>query len=254
MKVISLGMGVQSTAMYLMSSMGILERADAAIFADPCAEHPKTYEILDWLVKWQSDHNGIPLYVDKKDILSDILNKTNGQRVASIPSFTEFGGMIRRQCTSEYKVMVVKKRMRQLMGLKKGQRMKPSEIWLGITMDEASRMKDSQMYNVFYCYPLICQNLRRSDCIKFFDDNDFPVPIKSSCVFCPYHSDKFWKQIKDEDGYAWETSLKVDEKIRENSGLNEKNYLHAARIPLTDVQFADQASLWEEECEGYCGL
>ena len=47
MKVISLGLGVQSTALYLMSSSGAVERADYAIFSDPGAEHPKTYELLD---------------------------------------------------------------------------------------------------------------------------------------------------------------------------------------------------------------
>ena len=49
LKVISLGLGVQSTAVYLMSSMGYkLPRADCAIFSDPQAEHYKTYEIFLW--------------------------------------------------------------------------------------------------------------------------------------------------------------------------------------------------------------
>ena len=34
MKVISLGLGVQSTAVYMMSSLGRLPRADHAVFAD----------------------------------------------------------------------------------------------------------------------------------------------------------------------------------------------------------------------------
>ena len=49
MKVIALGMGMQSTALYLMSSMGQFERADHAIFSDPMAEHPDTYKLVDWL-------------------------------------------------------------------------------------------------------------------------------------------------------------------------------------------------------------
>ena len=40
LKVISLGVGIQSTAVYLMSSIGYkIPRADVAIFADPGAEH-----------------------------------------------------------------------------------------------------------------------------------------------------------------------------------------------------------------------
>ena len=60
LKVISLGMGVQSTALYLMSSMGYkVPRADVAIFSDPQAEHYKTYDMLKWLLQWQKDNDGI---------------------------------------------------------------------------------------------------------------------------------------------------------------------------------------------------
>jgi hypothetical protein len=258
MKIISLGLGVQSTAMYLMSSMGEIERADAAIFADPGAEHPKTYEMLEWLFTWEYFNKGIPIYVEKKDLLKDILKAQNstGQRLASIPAFTEGGGMVRRQCTSEYKIQVVKQKVRELMGIEKGKRMKPCEMWLGITMDEASRMKESQMYNITYKYPLIDLRLRRSDCISFFKKNDYPIPMKSSCIFCPYHSDKFWKDLKSEGNGVWDLAVEVDEAIRDASkrGLNDKLFLHRTCLPLDQVQFADQQSLWEEECEGYCGL
>ena len=53
MKIISLGLGVQSTAMYLMSSLGYIDRADYAIFADPGAELPDTYQLWDYLTEWK---------------------------------------------------------------------------------------------------------------------------------------------------------------------------------------------------------
>jgi len=77
MKVISLGLGVQSTAMYLMSSLGELNRADYAVFADPGAEHPKTYELLIYLEKWQKENNGIPIITRAKNLKQDLLNKQN---------------------------------------------------------------------------------------------------------------------------------------------------------------------------------
>jgi hypothetical protein len=164
--------------------------------------------------------------------------------------------MVRRQCTSEYKIQVVKQKVRELMGIEKGKRMKPCEMWLGITMDEASRMKESQMYNITYKYPLIDLRLRRSDCISFFKKNDYPIPMKSSCIFCPYHSDKFWKDLKSEGNGVWDLAVEVDEAIRDASkrGLNDKLFLHRTCLPLDQVQFADQQDLWDEECEGYCGL
>ena len=61
--------------------------------------------------------------------------------------------------------------------------MKRTEMWLGISLDEIERMKKSAMYNVKYFYPLIYHQMSRKDCIDFFKDNNFPVPIKSGCVF-----------------------------------------------------------------------
>ena len=52
-KIISLGLGVQSTAMYLLSSTNFIDRADHAIFADPGAELPDTYELWNYLNIWK---------------------------------------------------------------------------------------------------------------------------------------------------------------------------------------------------------
>ena len=76
MKIISLGMGVQSTALYLMSCNGDLPRADYAIFADPGAEHKDTYKMLEWLLDWAEKNDGIPIVVNKESsILKDLMNK-----------------------------------------------------------------------------------------------------------------------------------------------------------------------------------
>ena len=118
--VISHGLGVQSTAVYLMSSMGMLPRADVAIFADPQAEHYKTYEILQWLLGWKEENNGIDIVVNKdRNIYTDQL-KTNPHkhiRVPQIPAHTTPSGIARRQCTYEYKIMPVIKSTRKLHGL-----------------------------------------------------------------------------------------------------------------------------------------
>ena len=260
LKVISLGMGVQSTAVYLMSSMGYkLKRADVAIFADPQAEHYKTYDMLRWLLKWKEENNGIPIIVNKDyNILKDILNSRNslGAKWITIPAFGEKGGMIMRQCTGEYKIRPVQRSVRRLHKLKPRQRMKPTEMWLGISTDEIERMKDSRMYNIKYFYPLIYHRISRNDCVEFFKDNNFPVPVKSSCVFCPYHSNKFWKELYKENGYAWKMSVIVDKKIRKKHNMRGEMYLHPSRKPLDEIDFTDdQLEMFEGyDCEGYCGL
>ena len=260
MEIISLGLGVQSTALYLMSCKGDLPRADYAIFADPGAEHKNTYSTLVWLKDWTAKNDGIPIIVNNdKNLLKDILKGENssGGRFASIPAFGDSGGLLRRQCTMDYKIKPIIRSARKLHGLTKSKHMKPTEMWIGISIDEASRMKDSRFYNVKYKYPLIDKYLSRTDCAHYFKDHGYPVPGKSSCVFCPYHSDSFWNEIKEENGSAWNIAKRVDYIIRDSSkkGIEDKIYLHRSLKPIDQVNFTkNQLDMFQNECEGYCGL
>ena len=255
MKVISLGVGVQSTAMYLMSSIGRIDRADHAVFADPGAESPKTYEILQYLQDWAKSNDGIPIHVNsEKNLYKDLLKGTNstGQQFAGIPAFTENNGMLRRQCTSEYKIKPVVQSIRKLHGLLPRKRMPMTQVWLGISLDEIERMKISQLPRIDYVYPLIEKRMSRSDCIKFFKEIDFPVPPKSSCVFCPYYDSKGWKNMKANDSKSFQKAINVDKALR-HGRIKEKIFLHRSLTALEDVEFADQQELFMCE-EGFCGL
>ena len=240
-----------------MSNTGIYQRADYAIFADPGAENPKTYELLEWLLKWQSKNNGISIYVVKKNLYEDLLKQENstGQKFVSIPVFAKKGlGILRRQCTYEYKVMVINKKIRELHKLKPRQWMKPTEVWIGITTDEASRMKDSRHFNITNKYPLVDLRMNRLDCKKWLEDNDFPVPVKSSCVFCPYASNTSWLRNK-KNKEVWSKVKKIDLAIRHKEELDEEFYLHRSCKPIDEVYLQeDQGDLFENECEGYCGI
>lgn len=264
MKVISLGLGLQSTAMYLMSSTGFIERADCAIFADPGAESVETYKYLDWLLKWAEENNGIPIYVDRsKNILSDLLNSTNstGQRFASIPLFTIGNdgkvGMLRRQCTFEYKINIVNKVIRKIYGLRPRQLYPITEVWTGITVDEADRMKPSQFTWCLKTYPLIDLNYDRHECIVWLLSNGYPVPPKSSCVFCPFQSQDRWRRAKETQSSDWTTAVSVDRAVRNSTkkGIKQPAFLHRSCKPIEEVNFGhEQYDLFANECEGGCGL
>ena len=259
MKVIALGMGMQSTALYMMSSLGDFERADVAIFSDPMAEHTKTYELLDWLLDWQKKNDGIPIEVVSTNLYQDILDGVNkkGHTFVSIPAFGK-GKIIKRECTYDYKIAPVEKKVRELYGLKKRQRMPKTEMWLGITIDESQRMKLSQKPRIVNRYPFLELMMNRSDCMAYMEKNKFPVPIKSSCVFCPFHSDSQWKDIKLNYPKEWKKCLEVDKAIRNiafKGGMSEPVYLHQSLVPLEEVDLnEDQTDLFENECEGHCGL
>lgn len=257
MKIISLGLGIQSTAMYLMSSLGHIERADYAIFADPDAELPDTYNLWSKIKLWKQKNNGIPLIKKKKSLYNDIINAyKNNTRVAKIPAHTSSGGIMLRQCTGEYKIQIVIKEVRRLHKLKKHQRMKPTEMWLGISLDEIQRMKESQLYNVIYKYPLIDKRLTRSDCISFLEQNNFFNVKKSSCTFCPYHNNKAWKEIKQNYPKEWSKAIKLDKVIRNSKqfGIKDELFLHTSLKPLDKAYLQeDQEELFMCE-EGYCGI
>jgi hypothetical protein len=258
MKIISLGLGIQSTAMYLMSSLNYIDRADYAIFADPGAELPDTYDLWDNLVEWAKNNNGIPLIKKRKSLYDDIINSKDNPniRVASIPAFTESQGMVRRQCTLEYKINTVIQEARRLHGLKKFKQMKPTTMYLGISMDEIERMKISSLYNITYEYPLIDKKITRGECIKFLEEKSFYNVKKSSCTFCPYHSNSQWKEIKQNYPEEWKKVIAVDEAIRDKSknGMKDKLYLHRSLKPIKEAYLQeDQEELFMCE-EGHCGI
>ena len=250
-------MGTQSSALYLMSCLGVIERADFAIFADTGAEHPETLEYAKWLLNWQKENSGIPIYVATyRNIMNDIMNGENstGQRWASIPAFSEGGGMVRRQCTMEYKIAQVNKKLREVYGLKPRARMLPTEMWIGITREEASRMKPSQNFNITNMYPII--EYRRGELMSWMAKQGFPLPVKSSCIFCPYQSNSRWNNMKNEYPDTFDQAVKVDERIRDLSKKGKgKLYLHRSLIPVSEINFNnDQMDMFGNECEGHCGL
>ena len=266
MKVIALGMGMQSTALYLMSSMRQFERADVAIFSDPMSEHPDTYKLVDWLLGWEKENDGIPIHIVGKDLGDALLNpiktKTGVDFYPSLPTFFKNldgqDALANRHCTAQYKIKPVEKKVRELMGLKPKQRVKPYEVWLGITIDEAQRMKPNRHSKITNRFPFIELMMNRGDCMHFMRDNGFPIPVKSSCVFCPYKGDAEWKDIKINHPKIWEKCVAIDESLRKRKGSwhnTAKHFLHKTKTPLKDACLSeDQIDMFGNECEGHCGL
>lgn len=273
MKVLSLGVGVQTAALYFMCSNGEMERCDYAIFADTGGEKTKTIEYYNYILLWMKENSGIPLYkATYRNLQKDLLNQSNssGNRFASIPAFTmndNQKGMLRRQCTNEYKIAQVNKKIREILELKPRVRFPKMEIWQGITIDEASRMtipQDKWKINVYpFCgYKVysngICERIdskimSRNDIYNWFNEKQLPIPEKSSCVFCPFQSDKNWIRLKNMVPEDFETACKVDDAIRDSSkkGIKSKIFIHETLKPLREIKFnEDQQTLWGNCTDG----
>lgn len=278
MRIISLGLGVQSTALYLMSSMGQLPAADHAIFADTGKESVATYRYLDFLQGWQLKNGGIPITVRRdKNLYLDLMQMGSGNRFASIPAYTagENGnnvGMLKRQCTYDYKIRIIDDYIRdRIYGLPKGSRRPKTELWHGITTDEIERMtypREAWKTNI---YPFLgyytghngdCETLSwaspmsRQEVSRWYGRSRLPLPPKSACVFCPYQSDSSWARKKKFAPEDFQAAVRVDEAIRNSTrkGITRPVFLHRSCKPLAEVVFDGGDDTEYGECSGTCHL
>ena len=265
---LSFGAGVQSTALLIMSNLGLRDcpRADVAIFADTGDEPGWVYENVERLRAWSK----IPVEtVSKGHMSADAVGRHNGtrKRFAAIPAFTAGDDgrpvPLRRQCTREYKIDPIEKHARTLMGLVPRQRAKgkvQATALIGISLDEATRMKPSRTAWVQNRYPLVDAGMRRGDCLRLISEHGFPEPKKSSCVFCPYHSDHFWRELRTDHPAEFAKAAAFDVAIRDmsRSGVARPVFLHRSLKALASIDFDAQGRLFsdmeDEECSGNCFL
>ena len=265
--VLSFGAGTQSTAMLLMALKGEINGVipDYIIFSDTGWE-PK--QIYNWVEKVNSHikdkYDREIIFTNGGNIRADLIKATeNSERVASLPFFTlsEKGekGMVLRQCTNEYKIIPVKKKIKELLGY--GPRQKVKEIvhmWKGISTDEIQRVKPIKESWIEAEHPLVdVVNVDRSACIAYVEREGLGTPVKSSCIGCPFHDDTTWLEMKKRDPESWEDAVKLDKIIRNMPKIKNKCFLHRSCVPLDEVKLQEDQivlDLFGNECEGFCGI
>lgn len=256
-RVLSLGAGVQSSTLALMIARGDLPMVDCAIFSDTGWEPKAVYNWLDWL----EVQLPFPVYrVSAGNLRNDTLAKTNstGQRFASVPWFmlspNGKTGMGRRQCTAEYKLRPLQRKVVELMG---GKRPRGGcEMLIGISRDESWRMKPSRVQYITNIFPLLDKGMSRNDCLAYMADRQYPKPPKSSCIGCPFHSDEQWRALSPDE---FADAVEVDRAIRNQPAFRSQQFMHRSLKPLDQVDFSTaeergQLNLFINECEGMCGV
>jgi hypothetical protein len=288
--VLSLGAGVQSTTMALMAAHGLITpMPDCAIFADTQWEPKAVYEHLRWLMS----PNVLPFpvhIVSAGDLRADALRRSNttGGRFAAVPwhmkivtpagtevpiygdeddegNYAIIGyrtlerdeiksAMGRRQCTKEYKLRPIQRKGVELLG---GKRPKAgARLLIGISTDEAARAKPSQVQYIVNHFPLLDLRMSRNDCLRWLERHDYPKPPKSSCIGCPFHSDTEWRSLTTTE---FADAVEVDTAIRRQPGFRGEQYMHRSLKPLSEVDLSTaeergQGNLFNNDCEGMCGV
>ncbi|MDH6111328.1 hypothetical protein P3T36_003351 [Kitasatospora sp. MAP12-15] len=249
MRTLSLGAGVQSSTLLLLSALGELPKIDYAIFSDTGWEPEKVYRHLDRVEREIARPAGIPiLRVSSGNIRNDALDPAH--RFASMPLYIlnrdGTPGMTRRQCTSEYKIKPIKREVRRLLGYPHPVRVPRgvfAEQWIGISTDEFHRAKDADVKYTRNRFPLIELGLSRGDCLGLLAEHGLESTPKSSCLGCPFHGNAQWRAIRDESPEEWEDVVAFDRAIRagnarataEGRELLGQAYLHRSRVPLDEA-------------------
>jgi len=252
MKVISLGWGVQSFALAAMSALGELPTVDYAIHSDTTHERSQTYDFAKKWTPWL-ESRGV------KVVTVSAAPKTTSIETGVTPPYFTVGlrgaGMLYRTCTERWKIRPIEKFLKAEL---KKRGLGYAEKWIGITLDEVERMRPSKTKFEKLVYPFIDLKMRRGDVVKWLQDNELEVPVKSSCIHCPYHDRATWREIKLHGNGDWSKALEIDKTIR-NKRPGYECYLTPDRKPLDEIDFRSQEDhgqlrLWAEECTGNCFL
>jgi 3'-phosphoadenosine 5'-phosphosulfate sulfotransferase (PAPS reductase)/FAD synthetase len=139
---VSLGWGVQSFTLAVMSAFGDLPAIDVAIHSDTTHERSATHRFAEQLTPWLEDHDVRIITVRPNRTL-----ELEEKRVRSfqIPAFTfsprsrknNGRGQLRRQCTQRWKIAPLRRWLQTNRGKQ------TVEMWLGISVDEVERAKPS---------------------------------------------------------------------------------------------------------------
>ncbi|TAN63837.1 MAG: hypothetical protein EPN20_09080 [Magnetospirillum sp.] len=270
LRILSLGAGVQSTTLALMMAHGEVEPVDHAIFADTGCEPGPVYEHLRWLMS-----GNVPLpfpihIVSAGNLIQEMLDAV-ARKVGSHgrpPLFVAGGkkgrgGKIRRQCTGDYKIDPIRKKTRELLGLKPRQRV-PKDVLVeqvvGISWDEKRRARPAWDSWIEMEWPLIEKRMTRGDCLEWIKRHGYPTPPRSACTICPMRKNAEWRWLRDNDPKGWAEAVATDHAIRGGMrGIKaEAVFLHRSLIPLDRVDLTNNddrmGNLFNEDCQGMCGL
>lgn len=260
---LSLGGGVQSTAMALMIIDKTIDISlDGIIFADTGSEPPHVYDAVN-VVRQKAEANDIQFAIVKnskysslEDAIRTVQTTKNGNtNVAYLPvvffknNDTGKKFVMNRQCTNHFKIMPVNKFL-------KSQTKGNIFVYLGISTDEIERIKPSQTKRIIHKFPLINARKSRNDCLLYLQKQGLNI-LKSRCYYCGYQSNSNWHEIKKNYPELWQKAISLDEHIRNaNSSIRGQGFLHKSMTPLKDVNLSeyDHVDLFGNECGGNCAL
>jgi hypothetical protein len=240
LRILNWGLGQDSTTIALLAEHGEIPPFDAIIWADTQQEPAEVYETMAWVVPRLTP----PVYrVTAGDLGAHVLdNERAAARHWSHPPFyiregATPKGPLRRTCTQDFKVIPIRRKIRELLGVKPHGGI-PKGVWvdqaIGFPLDELGRTFCSDVRWIVNTFPLIDQRMRKHDCARWLIAHGYAVPPKSSCTWCPYHSNAYWRRMRDTQPAEWQRAVDFEANVQRMKSTRVRGtpYLHRSMVPL----------------------
>lgn len=241
--ILSFGGGVNSVALmvWLLDSKQPL---DEVVFADTGAELPETYAYLPLVEDYLSQY-GVPFRIIPALVRGRNLYETCWERRV-------FPSTIWRWSTRDFKVKPIFRYYASLDA--------HINQYLAIAYDELERMRTSHASYVTNLYPLVEHKITRVQCSELIREAGLPLPVKSSCFFCPFSSLERWKWLYETHPELYEKAVALEENSKHfpSQRLTDQIFRKRASVTLRELpQFFDGSRIFSpivpsEPCGGEC--
>lgn len=111
-----------------------------------------------------------------------------------------------------------------------------AEQWIGFSTDEIIRV--SSRGDTRYArsrHPLLELGMSREQCISWLRSRGWTSVAKSACIGCPYHGNRHWRQMRDENPAEFAEAVAFDEAYRHGAGMDSERFLHISCQPLAEA-------------------
>jgi len=127
---------------------------------------------------------------------------------------------------------------------------------IGISTDEAIRIKPSRVLYINNQHPLIDACMSRRDAADWLWAHFLRKAPRSACQVCPFRSNEEYRMLAPDE---FADAIKIDVAIRHQGRAGRLQFAHPSRRPLSEIDMSTaeergQGNLFNNECEGMCGV
>ena len=268
-RIMSSGCGAQSFAMQEAMRLGLI-KFDAVIHVNvgDDSENPATIAYKKEVIIPHAKKYGIDFIElqatrhGEPTTLYQHLTRPGSRSIGIPVRMNGSGAPGRRSCTADFKIKVIDRWLRE-----HGAKTAGAEVGLGISLDEVERVKPNTdpdtiawKANVFPLLDEVEKPMSRQDCINLITRAGYPVPPKSACFFCPFHTLARWQEMRQHEPESFWKAAGLEKFLNERRASLGMDPVWFTRLlkPLDQATHEyGQQGLFDsfDGCEeGYCGL